>query len=219
MIDEGKIFKRQPFYKIPLFYIVITLLLAVGFGGGWILRGKKDVTQPKNGSQSGVSNPIVIPKSAQSVSVDQGTYSGWSEFADSAFSYKLYYPASWTLQKSSADQVTLTTPDQQYELVFALVKNADISKLPEQVLYKGLTLVDIGKMTILQTEVVKQKSIDAGKSKQYFYPYGSAKTQDGIYAFSASFEPVSTKSLGDVDLENTDYRPIAEKILSSIELN
>lgn len=146
-------------------------------------------------------------------------YSGWNEFADSSYSYKLSYPPSWTLEKTADGQVTITTPDQKLELVFALVKEVDISGLPEQVLYKGLTLADAGKITILQTEVTKQKAIDAGKSKQYFYPHGSAKTQDGVYAFSASFEPVSTKLLSDVDLENTDFRPIAEKILGSIELN
>lgn len=208
----------KPFYKIPLFYLAIVFLVGVGFGGGWIVKGKVQKTSIKDCEPCGVSNPIVIPKSDQSVVPGTGAYSGWDEFSDSAFLYKLNYPPTWTLEKTATDQVTITTPDQKFALDFALVKSAEKAALPDQVLYKGLTLADAGKITILETSLKKQKAVDGDQSKQYFYPYGSAETKDGSYVFSASFSPVSAKSISDVNLEDNDYRPVAEKILGSIEL-
>lgn len=72
MFSETRNHNQKSFYKIPLFYIAIIFLLAVGFGGGWLVKGKVQKTSTKDCESCGVANPIVIPKSVQSVSAEQG---------------------------------------------------------------------------------------------------------------------------------------------------
>jgi len=215
--------RKTNILRIPLVLIGIALVV---FGGGFLTA--RFVKPEKQGSEQACQNTvsatptvtIVVPKLGQTPEVSGGEYSGWNEFSDEAYGYKIDYPKTWTLEKDEKyKMVTITTPDEKYKFEFGAQKIAERTGLP---IIREITegdILDAGKITVLGTEVKKQKLVVDGKTKQYYYPKEPTETKDGKYIFVGAFSINSGKAnIKNIDLEEVDYRSIAEKILKSVAI-
>ena len=216
--------RKTSIFRITLILIVIALIV---FVGGYLTA--RFVKPEKQESEQVCQNTIsatptvtvVVPKLGQTPEVAGGEYSGWNEFSDEAYDYKIDYPKTWTLEKDEKyKMVAITTPDEKYKFEFGAQRTDEKTGLPIIKEISGGDIEDAGKITVLDTEVKKQKLVINGKTKQYYYPKEPTETEDGKYIFVGAFSINSGKAnIKNIDLEEVDYRPIAEKILKSVEIN
>lgn len=206
------------------FWLMLALVLTIGIVAGWFSRGwvkarGEDIDSSVSESATAAPvNPIVTPNSNETVIVYGGEYDNWQKFTSADYPFTLNYPSGWMQEDSGTDVIEITTPDEKYQLKIAVKANlAKENFSPLDQIVKG-ELQSVGSLTIAQTPIDKEGLFVDGKSKQYFYAREGKVLKGEKYLFSATFLPVDSKNIKDIDLEAFDYRALAEKTLKSIEL-
>ena len=164
----------------------------------------------------------VVEEDNSGVDVSEDEYAGWKTYYNYEVGYMLRYPSNWVLSETDewndlTDQavkyVSIDTPDKKFFLYFGLKGKSDDFGISNRTGVGAGDIQDVGKMTILGTEISIKNLVYKGKLQEVFFgALGSVNTKDGKYSFSSSLSPRETSNGNFPDLET------AEKILSSVKI-
>jgi len=202
-----------------LVLLLVCLVVVVGFAGVWyfLSRGKS----PSSTTSKNTAQPAAKAQaSATGTAVSGIEFNGWEKYSNSEVGYQLWHPASWTAQETNANNaryVTLTDKDGNYYLQFGTRKKGESFSLGESASPADAKWQDGPVVRVFDTQFKSTRAVAQGKAQEYRYPSGMMSSTDGRYEFWAKIAATDQVSPDKVDLDNNDFRPVAEKVLKSVE--
>ena len=212
-----------------LVLLLICLAVVLGFAGIWyfLSRGNslsststKSTPEPARLADDAAKRAAESQASATGTSAVETEFNGWEKYSNFDVGYQLWHPASWSLKETNENNtryVTLTDKDGNYSLQFGTRKKGEGFSLGESASPAGTKWEEGPALLIFDTRLKSTRAVGQGKAREYRYPSAMASSADGRFEFWAKVAATDKVSPNEIDLDNNDFRPIAEKVLKSVE--
>lgn len=207
-------------------FIVIAITTSAYFFGYQQGRLTNKVTPIATTTPTASSSATASAVATNTTTVSAGGYSDWKTFSNNKVGYIIKYPSDWTVKEYNeynqtigniVKYITITTPDGKNFLQFGVKKPTDTFAISDRT---GVGTGDIiqdsdNPVTIFGVNLIANKLEYGGKAKEYYYAEPNGGSAICKCNFTATFSYTDKADYNSLDLENTNYASIVQKILAS----